>query len=325
MAARPDGSERLGRWLTRLPFVRGQQPEALPIVLDRRRIYVLPTRLGLLVAGLLLAMLLGALNYNNNAALVLAFLLMAVVFNSVVMAHLGLAGLRIEGLQAEPVHAGGVLQLRLAAFAGPRAREGLRLRSEDGVEIALDGAAEAPLRAVLPLSAPRRGWQTPGRLRLATIRPLGLVRAWAWWRPTTRMLVYPALESPSPALPGAADAGRGRPKAQRSGEDLHHLRDYRRGDPPRQIAWKASARSGQLRVREQESGVAADVILDWAALGGLEGEARIRRLAAWVIEAERQGRRWRLILPGSVIGPGRGAAHRHACLQALALLPGGRP
>lgn len=320
-----DGVERLERWLRRLPFRRTGPAEALPARLDHRRIYVLPTRLGLLVAVVLLAMLLGALNYNNNAGLVLAFLLCAVALNSVVMAHLGLAGLRLDAVQAEPVHAGGRLRLRLVFDAGTRAREGLRVQSEAGGAVSFSGPAGSRIEAELALPATRRGWQAPGRLRLSTTLPLGLVRAWAWCRPDAVVLVYPALESPAPALPGTPAGGAARSRPERSGEDTHHLRDYRFGDAPRLIAWKASARSGQLRVREFEAGVAADVQLDWNGLGALDAEARIRRLAAWVVEAERQGRRSCLRLPSGVVGPGRGPAHRHACLQALALLPGPPP
>src|SRR5690606_3840989 len=65
----------------------------------------------------------------------------------------------------------------------------------------------------------------------------------------------------------------------------------------------------------------ADVVLEWSALP-LPHEARIARLARWVDEAEREGRRSLLRLPGQAIGRGRGAAHRHACLRALARLPG---
>jgi len=321
MAAQAGAAGRLDRWLGRLPLLRGRRPEALPVRLDHRRIYVLPTRLGLLVGGVLLAMLLGALNYNNNAGLVLAFLLIAVALNSAVMAHLGLADLRLDALQAEPAHAGGLLSLRLSFDSGRRAREGLWLQNENGGPALLAGPAATRLDAVLALPAVRRGRQPVGRLRLTTTQPLGLVRAWAWIAPDAGMLVYPALETPTPALPGASTPGQGRPRPDRSGEDTHHLRDYRLGDAPRQIAWKASARSGQLRVREYEAGVAQDVQLDWNGLPGLGTEARIRRLAAWVVEAERQGRRSRLVLPSGVLGPGRGATHRHACLQALALLP----
>ena len=62
--------------------------------------------------------------------------------------------------------------------------------------------------------------------------------------------------------------------------------------------------------------------LDWNAVRALPYEARISRLAAWVDLAEREGRRYRLRLPGQPqLGPGRGLEHHHACLRALALLP----
>jgi hypothetical protein len=56
-------------------LVRPREAETLPVRFDRRRIYVLPTPFGLFYALLLLTMTLGALNYNNNPALLLALLL----------------------------------------------------------------------------------------------------------------------------------------------------------------------------------------------------------------------------------------------------------
>jgi uncharacterized protein (DUF58 family) len=89
----------------------------------------------------------------------------------------------------------------------------------------------------------------------------------------------------------------------------------------RLVAWKRSAQTGRLMVREYESPVGEDVLLDWHSLGHLEPEARIRRLARWVVEAERLGLRSSLRIPGSSFGPASGAEHQHACLRALALLP----
>ena len=107
-----------------------------------------------------------------------------------------------------------------------------------------------------------------------------------------------------------------------AGDDVHHLRAYRRGDSRRAIAWKPSARRDSLLVREFEQPLGSDVVLDWNALPSLDREARIRRLARWVDEAERDGRHYRLQLPGMpALGPGSGSQHRHACLRALALLP----
>src|SRR5690606_40920463 len=88
-------------------------------------------------------------------------------------------------------------------------------------------------------------------------------------------------------------------------------------------AWKASARRNALLVREFEQPLGTDVVLDWDMLAGQGRESRIRRLARWIDEAERGMRRYRLRLPGQpATGPGSGQAHRHACLRALALLPG---
>ena len=65
--------ERLAARAALLARPRGG--ESLPVKLDRRRVYVLPTRFGLFFSALVFAMLLGALNYNNNPALLLALLL----------------------------------------------------------------------------------------------------------------------------------------------------------------------------------------------------------------------------------------------------------
>jgi uncharacterized protein (DUF58 family) len=303
-----------------LAWARPRHPEALPVRLDRHRVYILPTPFGWFFLALLLAMLVGALNYNNNPALLLAMLLAGAANTSLLAAHLQLSGLDVVAIDAEPVAAGRPLRLSLHARAhAGRERRGLRVQCGDAAAtLSLeDGAGSATLE--LPTHV--RGWLEPGRLRLSTTRPLGLARAWAWVWPEAPLLVYPAPEPHGPPLPeGSGDQAQAR--LHPAGDDVHHLRAYRRGDARRAIAWKPSARHDTLLVREYEQPVGADIVLDWRELGALAWEDRIRRLARWVDEAEREGRRWRLQLPGQpALGPARGADHRHACLRALALLP----
>lgn len=299
-------------------LARPRAPEALPVAFDRRRIYVLPTAFGAFFVALLLVMLVGALNYNNNPALLLALLLAGAANTSLFAAHLQLSGLSVAAIEAEPVPAGAPMSLRVHLRADPaRARRGLRLDLGDTHAFAsLDGGTG---EARLSLPTRQRGWLQPGRLTLSTTRPLGLARAWAYAWPAQPLLVYPRPEADGPPLPG----GTGDSAAARlhpAGDDVHHLRAYRRGDSRRAIAWKPSARHGTLLVREYEQPRGADVVLDWDALA-LAHEDRIRRLARWVDEAERDGRRYLLRLPGQALGPGSGAVHRHACLRALALMP----
>ena len=318
----PLGARRTGQRLAaRLQaWARPRHPETLPVQFDRRRVYVLPTRFGLFFAVLLLAMWLGALNYNNNPALMLGLLLAGAANTSLLTAHLQLTGLQVSAIDAEPVPAGAPLELRIHARADPgRARRGLRVDCGDSAAVLslVDGNGQA----TLALPTHRRGWLDVERLRISTTRPLGLARAWAYVWPDAPLLVYPAPEAQGPPLPegtGANALARLRP----TGDDVHHLRSYRRGDARRAIAWKPSARRDTLLVREYEQPLGADVVLDWRQLSGIDYEARIRRLARWIDEAEREGRRYRLELPGQPpLGPGSGPQQRHACLRALALLP----
>lgn len=307
-----------------LALARPRGPESLPVRFDRRRIYVLPTRFGAFFAVLVAVMSLGGLNYNNNPALLMAFLLAGAAVASLVSSQLQLSGLAVVAVDAEPVQAGQPLRLRVYARTDDRrARSGLMLDADE-----LDGEAVLALRdghaeATLEVPTQARGWLDVPRLRLRTTWPLGLARAWSYAWPDTLLLVYPTPEPTAPPLP----VGSGSPASRRlhaAGDDVHHLRNYRAGDPQRTIAWKPSARRGTLLVREFEQPAGSDIDLDWREVHALAYEARISRLARWVEDAERDGRRYCLRLPGQpALGPDRGPAHRHACLRALALMPHG--
>ena len=303
-------------------LARPRVRESLPVRLDRRRIYILPTRFGLFFGALLATMALGALNYNNNPALLLALLLAGAALTSLLLSHLQLSGLVLLAVGGEPVPAGSPLPLRVHARADPgRARRGLRV-SCPGASAVLSLGDDGSGEAVLAIPTTRRGWLALPRLQLSTIRPFGIARAWAWAWPAAPVLVYPAPEADPPPLP-AGTGQSARAKLRPAGDDVHHLRAYRRGDPRRTIAWKASARRDTLLVREYEQPLGETLELDWQALHGMPHEARIRRLARWVDDAEREGRRYRLLLPGNPpLGPASGHDHRHACLRALALMPG---
>lgn len=309
------------RWQHLQHLARPRRPEHLPSRFDRRRIYVLPTRFGLFVAALLSAMLLGALNYNNNPALLLALLLATVSIASAISAHLQLSALQVDAVSAEPVTAGAPLRLRISlSRTDTRARRGLHVE-HDGVAAFGHLVDSDQIEVDLDLPTHQRGWFDLSRIRIATTQPLGLVRAWSWVWPETPLLVYAAPEAHAPALPESG----GDPlhtRVHASGDELHQLRPYRPGDPTRSIAWKHSARRDTLLVREYEKPIGVEVVLDWWRLAPLDTEARIARLARWVDLAEREGRRYTLTLPGQpVLGPGNGSAHHHLCQRALALLP----
>lgn len=309
----------LDRAERRLPaLTRRRAAEPLPIALHSRRVYVVPTRFGLFFGLTLVAMLLGALNFDNNSALLLTFVIMGTALISLHRTVANLRGLRLDAVRAAPVHAGDTLALTLELDAGDRRRSRIVL-ARDGAEAIADfgpGAGEA----ALPLPTARRGWQPAGRIIASTSHPFGLFHAWSVLHPDTTLLVYPKPEPSAPGLPRAPSNERG-PELRAEGEDWHGLRDYRPGDAPRLIAWKASARQDRMLVKEFSEPLAAEVTLSWDALGALPHEARIARLTRWVLDASAQNLPFRLVVPGTTLGPARGSAHTTRCLRELALLP----
>jgi uncharacterized protein (DUF58 family) len=85
------------------------------------------------------------------------------------------------------------------------------------------------------------------------------------------------------------------------------------------------ARTGgdALLVRQFEGGSGGQLQLDWNALpAGLDVETRVSRLTRWIVDAESAGLHYSLRLPRTTLPLDGGPAHRAACLEALALLPG---
>lgn len=304
----------------RLPaLTRYRARESLPIALHARRIYVVPSRFGLFFGLTLAAMLIGALNFNNNPALMLVFLVAGAGQISLHRTVANLRGVSLTAMQGAPVHAGDDLPLALQFQPGDgRERPRLRLAHAGGETLFdLDAAGS---RVDLHLPTVRRGWLATGRLTVSTEHPLGLFYAWSVLNPDHALLVYARAEPVAPPLPRSAAYDRGR-EAKPHGEDWYGLRDYRSGDAQRLIAWKASARHDRLLVKEFAEPLAAEVTLDWATLGNLGAEARISRLTRWVLEAHAQNLAFRLLLPTARLGPARGSEHAARCLRELALLP----
>ena len=98
-------------------WMRPRQAEHLPVRLQRNRIYILPTATGLFFGLLLGTMGLGALNFNNNPALLLALLLAGAAQASLIAAHMQLSGVVVDAVAADPVPAGEPLRLRIGLGA----------------------------------------------------------------------------------------------------------------------------------------------------------------------------------------------------------------
>ena len=104
----------LNRWARRR---QGLDPD--PVVLSTRRIYILPTGLGMMYGSMVFLMMLGAMNYGNNLALGLTFLLGALGLVSMHHCHRTLAGLSMASTASEAVFAGQTARWRYWPCSDP--------------------------------------------------------------------------------------------------------------------------------------------------------------------------------------------------------------
>lgn len=327
LAPRRTLADRFAAWAMRMSGTR--PPEPVPVTLGQRRIYVLPTRAGLLYALSLVVLLIGAINYNLSLGYGLVFLLAGLGVVAILHTFRNLAGLSLTVGAPAPVFAGATARFPLFLHnPDPRERRRLGTRlpgqpaTATGTTITADLPPQGSVRVLLPLPAPRRGWLAMPRVTLETVWPLGLVRAWGYAAPELVCLVYPRPADAAPPAPSFGEVGGGSLAGDAGDEDFAGLRRHQPSDPPHHVAWKTAARQGvQAPLQtKQFAGTAAQALwLDWNHLPGMETEARLSTLTRWVLDAEAAGLAWGLRLPGLELAQAHGPAHTHACLKALAL------
>jgi uncharacterized protein (DUF58 family) len=171
----------------------------------------------------------------------------------------------------------------------------------------------------------RRGYLTLERCRYATRFPFGLFQKSHTEAIDGRWVVYPRIRR----LPAAFWEREGKefsPTASRRqglGSVPFLLRDYRAGDPLRQVDWKSSAKRARLMVKEMEE--EADdgdlFFLDaWpTALDQEAMEAFISFAASLIVSVHERGRAVGLVAPGRAFAPEASRTQLHRLLEFLAL------
>ncbi len=286
-----------------------------------REIYILPTRTGFLFGTVLMVMLLGSLNYQNNLGLLFTFFLASVGVVAMHHAWFNLLGILVQVRGGPPVFAGETASYEVTLRNSRRhPRHDLRVGAEREFARPVSVPADDQLAVSFGLPARQRGLQRLEELRVETRHPMHLFRAWCHVATDAETLVFPhpARHAPAPEY-AAGNPQRLHPSHKKGTEDYMGSRSYRRGDSPRHIDWKAFARERGLVVKEYGSERGREVWIDWSQLGVPDPEIRLGILTRQVLDASDAKVRFGLRLPGVVEGLAQGAAHTQRCLTRLAL------
>ncbi len=302
-----------------------------------RRRRLTSTGTGRVVIGLTLAVGFAAMNTGNNLLFFGWGLLLSAILISGILSEATLRAVRLWPLPAGEARARTPARLpvvlenarRLPAFAVELRADvtdpmGVRLPGASAFELRMEPKSKKTVDACFVPQ--RRGRHRIDAVRAATGFPFGFFEKEK----------LAALDAPVDlvVLPARVDVGDaahdllvrlGDAPARRAGpgDELFGLRPFRTGDDPRRLAWRRSAKTGRLVVRETEAQKSRDLILAVVLPAVPDRDRADHALDVAASLAEDllgAGHAVGLRAPGCALVPTGGPRQRSAVLHALALI-----
>lgn len=299
-------------------FLARRIPVARTVTLDQRRIFIFPSRAGFMFLLLLLVMLITAINFQNNMAFALVFMLASLFFVTIYHSYANLSGLRFQAVDAKPGFVGDSLPFTLlVSRSNEREYHGISCAwpAEDQGVVSLVDAPSSTL--TLHIKAKKRGRYVPPRVLIQSYFPLGLFRTWSWVALDINTLVYPQPVKKELKLSDSLGDDSGESTEALGSDDFYGLREYQLGDPLKHLSWKNYAKGLSLQTKEFNHYIDQHIYLDWNNVEG-DIEHRLSVLCYWVLLCARRNNDFGLRLLDQQWPPGSGEQHTATMLAALA-------
>ena len=290
---------------------------------DRRRLYILPTRIGWYFSLILFALFGIAIKYDNQAAFMMLFILVALGIIAMHQTHNNVIGLGLQTQASKAVFVGetAIFPLHLINNSN-KDRYAVWLSCGDFAKLS-NLSAFSTQNIELTIAATQRGYLDCQPISLTSQFPIGLLFCWTkQFHSPQRCLVYP---QPLDLLAVPEQHGEQGQHAQTTArksnsQDYSGMKNYQAGDRLRDIHWPSLAKANKLVSIEYEQSNTNSLNLSWFALPAkMNTENKLSQLCYWVIQAEHAQQHYQLEMPKQTIKYNLGAAHYHECLSALAL------
>lgn len=312
-------SKKIDSWTVK------HMPKGKTIELRNRQVFVLPTTAGFSFILLLLIILLVGINYQNNLAYGLCFILGSLFFLTIIHTCSNLSNLKIINRGAEPVFAGQMAscRLRLECLKGKTKQAiavGWHNNSNDESHLQwIDVDHVSGVEILLTQIADRRGFFYPGKVYIETRFPLGLFVTWIKIDPFFEVIIYPKpVEDYLSTVGIAGKEEEGLQSFGRGVDDFQGLRSYQAGDSMRLVNWKSFSKGQGVFVKDFSALAGKEPWLDFEQISG-SIEHRLSVLCFWALKMEKDLQPYGLRLPNCELSPSVGELHKKEVLNALAM------
>ena len=338
----------ISRWFA------SRAPKSDSAKLNLRNVYIFFSREGMLFAVLLVITFIAGINYGNNLVLGLCFYLISVWLISFHVTFAHISGLQVQLLEVTMAEAGApvwvTLQLRSESrqprrqllFSFEQAKQKTDRKADQKTnkktnkKIKASAAGQHSVLVTrlqgehviqLPVQTYTRGQLELPRLKIKTVYPLGIMRAWsyvyfarsAWVYPKPEVFDWEAQYS-TVSLEDLPIGGQYR----QGQDDFERLDNYIEGESLARVSWGHVARGQGMFTKHFSDPVGHEQTLDYADMPAAHHEQKLAQLAYGAMTLGQLGVLFKMRLPNeapSAAAMGEGDNFAQACLLRLAKAP----
>ncbi|OXL27083.1 hypothetical protein [Psychrobacter sp. DAB_AL32B] len=325
-------------------------PKSDSAKLNLRNVYIFFSREGMLFAVLLIITFIAGINYGNNLVLGLCFYLISIWLISFHVTFAHISGLQVRLLEVTMVEAGApvwvTLQLNsesrqprrqlLFSFEQPDKKidQKTNKKANKKVKASADGHYSLLVTRLqgehvihLPVQTYNRGQLELPRLKIKTVYPLGIMRAWSYVYFSRTAWVYPKPEvfdwQDQYSTVSLEDLPLGGQYRQGQ-DDFERLDNYIEGESLARVSWGHVARGQGMFTKHFADPVGHEQTLDYADMPAAHHEQKLAQLAYGAMTLGQLGVPFKMRLANeapSAAAMGEGDGFAQACLLRLAKAP----
>ena len=339
-------------------------PKSDSAMLNLRNVYIFFSREGMLFALLLITTFIAGINYGNNLVLGLCFYLISVWLISFHVTFAHISGLQVRLLDVTMAEAGAPVWVTLQLRNESRQPRRQLLLSFDQVgfeQVGFEQAAKQKSEKTgkkahknnkpspdnqnsilvtrlqseqiirLPVQTHTRGQLELPRLKIKTVYPLGIMRAWSYVYFARSVWVYPKPETfdwqAQYAIVSQEDLPTGGQYRQGQ-DDFERLDNYIEGESQARVSWGHVARGQGMFTKHFSDPVGHEQTLDYADMPAAHHEQKLAQLAYGAMRLGELGVPFNMRLSNDALSDklsdapmGEGDAFAQACLLRLAKAP----
>lgn len=289
----------------------------------RKKVYIVPTKLGLKFVGCNFFIFLMALSYSNNMALIVAFIMVSYLIINMLETHKIIQETKITQAQIKSFFLShpACLNIGFEKEISPEASRLLEIKlqrydGENLIELATDkGCEKTESSNRFRLLNIKRGHYRFNSLKLYTYGHSGLFYVWRYFPIHTDFYIYPAKKFTAQLKQGLSE----QKQIDYSESEFKFHIPYQNGMSSKRIDWKVFARTDSLYWKKHIDHGQEAIEINYFSLPG-EHEEKLEYMAYLIDKHFKEGNSWKLVLPQKVLNFSKGGYHHQYSLEQISVL-----